>query len=84
MTQFVEPLVLDLCQSLSDAPRPFNDVMDAWSCAAPRVLAWDSALERGLIVRGLMPNGEAIIRLTEDGRDLISRSDGFIPAAASV
>jgi D-3-phosphoglycerate dehydrogenase / 2-oxoglutarate reductase len=60
----VEALVRDLCESLAARPRPYEEVMDAWKTSCPRLPVWEEANRRGLIRN--RPDRQ--VELTEAGR----------------
>ena len=49
MNDPLEPLILDLLESLHREPQPRADVMDAWRTSCPRLPVWEEALSRGFI-----------------------------------
>jgi hypothetical protein len=57
-------LVLDLLEWLSDEPRPYTEVMDAWRTSCPRLTIWEDAVDLRLVARS--PGG--LVRITDEGR----------------
>ena len=45
----VEPLILDLVQSVATRPRPYAEVIDAWRTSCPRLTVWEEAHDRALV-----------------------------------
>ena len=46
-----ETLVLDLLEWIEKAPRPYNEVMEAWRTSCPRFSIWEDAIDAGLITK---------------------------------
>jgi hypothetical protein len=67
MTDVVEPLVLDLVESVARRPRPYAEVMEAWRTSCPRLPVWETAMERGLLAIG------KLVEPTAAGRALLAR-----------
>ena len=64
MTDFVvESLILDLLEWVAKHDRNYDDTMDAWRTACPKLPVWEDATDRGLIE--LDANR---VRLTSAGR----------------
>lgn len=51
MAEPLDPLILDLLESLALAPRPYSEVMSAWRTSCPRLPVWEEANARGFIER---------------------------------
>jgi D-3-phosphoglycerate dehydrogenase len=51
MSETVDALVLDLLEWIGPAPRPYDEVLDAWRTSCPRLPVWEEANERGFLVR---------------------------------
>jgi hypothetical protein len=51
MTDSVDHLILDLLEWLGTAPRPYEEVLDAWRTSCPRLPVWEEANDRGYIER---------------------------------
>ena len=61
-----ESLVLDLLEWIAKAPRPYNEVMEAWRTSCPRFSIWEDALDAGLITKSaqsvfITAEGEAFL-----------------------
>jgi D-3-phosphoglycerate dehydrogenase len=67
MEDGVEPLILDLLESLSAAPRPRADVMDAWRTSCPRLPVWEEAVSRGFIEQRQQDSQPVLVSLTSNG-----------------
>lgn len=63
----VEPLVLDLVEWVAREPRDYADVMAAWRTSCPRLPVWETAVDRGWVIREHRPGAGAVVRVTEDG-----------------
>ena len=50
-TETVDALVLDLLEWIGAAPRPYDEVLDAWRTSCPRLPVWEEANERGFVLR---------------------------------
>ena len=50
-TETVDALVLDLLEWIGPAPRPYDEVLDAWRTSCPRLPVWEEANDRGFVVR---------------------------------
>jgi hypothetical protein len=70
MSDAVEPLILDLLEWLSKDDRDYLETMEAWRTSCPRLPVWESANDRGLVTRSF-ENGRAVVRLTQEGRELL-------------
>ena len=51
MSSTVDALVLDLLEWMGPEPRPYAEVLDAWRTSCPQLPVWETANERGFIVR---------------------------------
>lgn len=80
MTDIItDPLVRDLVEWIAKEPRAQRDVLDAWRTSCPRLMIWETALERGLVERKLVEGRGAFVFATDAGRRFL-RNDGR-PAA---
>ena len=78
MSAILDPLVLDLVQWVAHAPRPYEEVIDAWRTSCPRLTVWEDAIDRGLITRArgadrvlaVSATSAGLRFLRESGRDL--------------
>ncbi|TFZ05471.1 hypothetical protein EZ313_02010 [Ramlibacter henchirensis] len=71
MADPVESLVTDLVESIAHAPRPYEDVIEAWGTHCPRLPVWEEALGRGLI----RCTPDRMVEITEAGRVLLRNHD---------
>lgn len=70
MTTPIEPLILDLVEWVSRAPRPYAEVIEAWRTSCPRLTVWEDATDRGLIA--CETRGDALwVVATKAGRDAV-------------
>ena len=51
----VDALILDLLEWVGPAPRPYEEVMEAWRTSCPRLPVWEDANERGFLLRTTCP-----------------------------
>jgi hypothetical protein len=69
VTEPVHSLTLQLLEWISDRPRSYADVLDAWRTTCPRFSIWEDACIDGLIdcdagaghVVALSPKGQALL-----------------------
>ena len=71
MTDIIDPLVRDLVEWIAHEPRAQRDVLDAWRTSCPRLMVWETALERGLVERKLLADKGAFIFATDAGRRFV-------------
>jgi D-3-phosphoglycerate dehydrogenase len=64
----VEALILDLLEWLDAAPRPYEEVMDAWRTSCPRLPVWEETSDRGFVVRRGAAQGGVLVSVSEAGR----------------
>jgi D-3-phosphoglycerate dehydrogenase / 2-oxoglutarate reductase len=62
-----EALVRDLIRWVSTEPRPYVEVIEAWHTHCPRLPVWEDALEHRFVVRELSPDGELVVRASDEG-----------------
>jgi D-3-phosphoglycerate dehydrogenase len=67
-TETVDALVLDLLEWIGPAPRPYDEVLDAWRTSCPRLPVWEEANERGFVVRQHQPGVGVLISVSAAGR----------------
>ena len=67
MSDSIEPLILDLLESLSREPQPRAAVMDAWRTSCPRLPVWEDALSRGFIEERQTAGEPVLVGLTSVG-----------------
>jgi hypothetical protein len=51
MQDGLDPLVLDLVEWVSKAPRSYPELIDAWRTSCPRLTVWEDAVDRGFVSR---------------------------------
>lgn len=71
MTDALEPLILDLVESVAAVPRPYADVLDAWRTSCPRLTVWEDAVDRGYLVTERTTDG-IVVRVTPAGQRFIA------------
>jgi D-3-phosphoglycerate dehydrogenase / 2-oxoglutarate reductase len=64
----VDALVLDLLEWIGPAPRPYEDVLDAWRTSCPRLPVWEEANARGFVLRRHQPGRGVLVSLSAAGR----------------
>ena len=70
----VEAMILDLLEWVTQRDRTYEEVMEAWRTSCPRLLVWEEANDRGLVIREDV-NGLCVVRITSSGRDLLVQRD---------
>jgi hypothetical protein len=75
MSPVLDPLVMDLIQFVAVAPRPYDEVIDAWRTSCPRLTVWEDAIERGYIACGRDADKSLVVAATNAGIDFL-RSAG--------
>jgi hypothetical protein len=73
MSNLLEPLILDLVESVAAAPRPYAEVIEAWRTSCPRLTVWEEAVERGWIAFRWQPDGALLIAATAEGRAALAK-----------
>ena len=58
-----ESLLLDLLETLRDAPKPYREVMEAWRTSCPMLPVWEDAVDLGLVSRA-----NKLVMITNAGR----------------
>jgi hypothetical protein len=76
MTETVEPLIADLVEWVSKAPRSYSEVMDAWRTSCPRLTVWEDAVDRGYLVRERVEGGTIAVRVTPKGQEFLAERAG--------
>lgn len=69
VTEPVHALTLQLLEWISDRPRSYAEVLDAWRTTCPRLSVWEDACIAGLIDR--KPGAGHIVVLSPKGRALL-------------
>jgi hypothetical protein len=82
MPPTIDPLILDLVEWVSKAPRPYADVMEAWRTSCPRLTVWEDAVDRGYLVPEREDGRSVLVKVTPLGRRFL-QDNGRVPAAAS-
>jgi len=67
----VSALTLQFLDFLADRPRSYEETMEAWRSACPRMTIWEDALADGLVVYEAATT--KLVRLTPKGRALLAR-----------
>ena len=71
----MDALMLQLIAWVSDRPRTYGEVMEAWTTTCPRMPIWEDAVSAGLVrVEGEGRMRERVVGLTPRGRALLNRS----------
>ena len=60
-------LVCDLLEWVSEAPRPYDEVMAAWRTSCPRLTVWEDAVDAGLVTVDFRDN-QRFVDVTSQGR----------------
>jgi hypothetical protein len=81
MTEPVEDLMVDFVSWLAPAPRPYEEVMEAWRTSCPRLTVWEDAVDARLVARRSGEEG-AIVAVTDQGRAWLA-ARGVRDASAS-
>jgi hypothetical protein len=75
----VDTLILDLLEWVGPAPRPYEEVMEAWRTSCPRLPVWEDANDRGYITRHHVPGQGELIAVTPAGADHLRRHRSTAP-----
>ena len=68
----MDALTLQLITWISDRPRTYGEVMEAWTTTCPRMPIWEDAVSDGLVrVEGEGRMRERCVSLTPRGRALL-------------
>lgn len=76
MADALEPLILDLLESLAPGERPYSEFMEAWRTSCPGLPVWEEATGRGLVARRHEPGRSARVALTDEGREHLRKHRG--------
>ena len=68
MTNPVDDLMVDLVAWLAPAPRPYEEVIEAWRTSCPRLTVWEDALDARLLTRRRDETGRVVIAVTDIGQ----------------
>ena len=63
-----EALVLDLVAWIGTAPKPYDEVMEAWRTSCPRLQVWEDAVDHGLVARRDAGARGLLVEVTDKGR----------------
>ncbi len=80
VSEIVDPLILDLVEWISKAPRPYADVMEAWRTSCPRLTVWEDAVDRGYLVRERVDGRSVLVKVTPVGWQFL-QDNGRVPTA---
>ena len=72
MAETIEPLIADLVEWVSKAPRSYSEVMDAWRTSCPRLTVWEDAVDRGYLIRERVDGGNIAVRVTPEGQKFLA------------
>jgi hypothetical protein len=73
----MDALVLQLVTWISDRPRTYGEVMEAWSTTCPKMPIWEDAVSDGLVrIEGEGSMRERAVRLTRRGHALLNGRSG--------
>jgi hypothetical protein len=68
----MDALTLQLVAWVSDRPRTYGEVMEAWTTTCPRMPVWEDAVSAGLVrFEGEGRMRERVVGLTPRGRRLL-------------
>jgi hypothetical protein len=71
----MDALTLQLVTWVSDRPRTYGEVMEAWTTTCPRMPIWEDAVSDGLVrVEGGGRMRERYVKLTSRGRALLKNA----------
>lgn len=68
MSEPMEPLILDLVEWVAAAPRPYEEVIEAWRTSCPRLTVWEEATDRGWVACAPGRDGALLVSATAAGR----------------
>ncbi len=68
MSETLRPLILDLVAFVSERPRPYDEVLDAWRTSCPRLTVWEDAVEAGMVSLR-----DGVVAATDRGRAALAR-----------
>ncbi len=69
----MDALTLQLISWVSDRPRTYGEVMEAWTTTCPRMPIWEDAVRDGLVrVEGEGRMRERVVAVTPRGRALLN------------
>jgi len=68
----MDALALQLVTWISDRPRTYGEVMEAWRTSCPRLPVWEDAVDHGLVARTHRVGETPLVELTARGRALLA------------
>lgn len=74
MSNTLDALVLDLLEFIGPNSRSYIEVIEAWRTSCPRLPVWEEANERGFIARSHDPGHEAVVSVTQRGKEFLRKS----------
>ena len=69
-----ETLVLDLLEWISNRPRTYAEVMDAWQTSCPRFPIWEDAVDLHFVARSRGRGSEPMVGVTTAGKEFLATS----------
>jgi hypothetical protein len=73
----MDALTLQLVTWISDRPRTYGEVMEAWTTTCPKMPTWEDAVSDGLVrIEGRGSMRERAVRLTRRGHALLNGHSG--------
>lgn len=68
----MDALTLQLIAWLSDRPRTYGEVMEAWTTTCPKMPVWEDAVSNGLVrIEGAGSMRQRCVNLTPRGRAML-------------
>jgi D-3-phosphoglycerate dehydrogenase len=77
-TETVDALVLDLLEWIGPTARPYDEVMEAWRTSCPRLPVWETAKERGFVVRRSVLGGVQLVSVSAVGAEYLQARRSFV------
>jgi hypothetical protein len=71
MSEAADPLVLDFVEWVAREPRAYSEVIGAWKTSCPRLTIWEDAADRGYVARESVAGFGLVVKVTEDGRNIL-------------
>ena len=75
MSESLQPLILDLVAWVSQQPRRYDDVMEAWRTSCPRLPVWEEAVDKGYLIREWHADTGAMVSVTPRGHRFLLDND---------
>jgi len=76
MAATLDPLVLDLVAFVAAAPRPYDEVIDAWRTSCPRLTVWEDAVDRGYVSSRFEPGRGRLVSVSAAGWEHVGARRG--------